>query len=449
MAIHLTTEKKLGAAFFVALATITGLAFTFYHSTQELFKSNRQVVSTLELMVVLGNTLSRLNEAETAQRGYILTGDRAFLMLYPASISAVDREIQKLEALVLDHPGQRAALGELKPLIKERVTRMEESIQIRRTEGFEQALELVVTRKGTELMQQIRSVIHEMEKAEELSLKQRYERREASSRNTLAGFLIVILLNFLLLSLVFVVVKRDLSERQRSIERQGELVKNLERANQQLRDFAHVVSHDLKAPLRGINSLATFLQADYHDKLDSIGRENLDLLNRRVQRMHDLIEGILQYSSLSHGKVERTSVELQKLVYEIWGMLAPPADAKLLVPRPLPTISTDRIRVFQVFQNLISNGIKFNASLKPVIEITWTETPKEWTFKIADNGPGIEEKHFTRIFQLFQTLQARDDQESTGIGLALVKKAVEMLSGRVWVESELGKGSSFFFSLPK
>jgi signal transduction histidine kinase len=446
---NLTTERKLGIAFAVALITIAGLAFTLYHSTQDLFRSNEQVATTLELMVALGNTLSQINEAETAQRGYILTGDRKFLDPYPGAIEAVNRELQKLGLLTAGNPNQRAALNKLNPLIDERIARMQDSIHIREERGFEPALEVIVTKKGNEIMHEIRGVIHELQIEEEATLGRRYNRSKHNFRNTLIGFIAVILLNFVLLSLAYVIVRRDLTARQRNIEQQGKLVQSLETANQQLREFAHVVSHDLKAPLRGIHSLATFLTLDYGDKLDEPGKENLLLLNRRVQRMHDLIEGILHYSQLAQADEQKGSVDLNGLLKEVWEMLAAPPHIKLVVERPLPRMVCDRLRTQQIFQNLLSNSIKYNDKPAGLVHVNWAEKADSWVFSVCDNGPGIDPKYFSKIFQLFQTLQARDDQESTGIGLAVVKKAVEMSGGKVWVESKVGEGSTFFFSLPK
>jgi len=445
----LTTERKMGIAFAVALLTISGLAVIFYQSTRDLFRSNEQVANTLELMVALGNTLSRINEAETAQRGYILTADRSFLTFYPRSIEAVEREIEKLRFLTTGNAGQRAAVERLKPLIDERVDRMQESIRIREEQGFEPALEVIVTKKGNEIMREIRGVITEMQLQEERTLQLRYDRLESTSRSTLLGFIVVALLNFVLLSLAYVIVRRDLRGRQRNIEQKTKLVGDLEKANRQLRDFAHVVSHDLKAPLRGINSLSTFLTLDYADKLDDAGRENLALINRRVQRMHDLIEGILQYSQLAQGDEPKTSVNLNNLTKELWEMLAAPSHINLAIEKPLPAIHCHKLRVQQILQNLLSNAIKYNDKPSGLVAVRCREESNRWVFSVADNGPGIEKKHSARIFQLFQTLHARDDHESTGIGLAVVKKAAEMSGGTVWLESTVGAGSTFFFSLPK
>ena len=250
-----------------------------------------------------------------------------------------------------------------------------------------------------------------------------------------------------------------LTARKRAEEKQAQLLKQVESANQELADFAHVVSHDLKAPLRAIDSLAKWLAADYKDKFDEEGRAQLDLLLGRVKRMHDLIDGILQYSRAGRIREEVVEVDLAELVPAVIDLLSPPPHIRVTVETPLPRVVIERTRIAQVFQNLLSNAIKYMDKPQGVVRVGCTEEKGEgemaneaggfWKFYVSDNGPGIEEKDRQRVFQLFETLKPRDRADSTGVGLAVVKKAVEMYGGRVWIESKVGEGSSFFFTLPK
>ena len=244
-------------------------------------------------------------------------------------------------------------------------------------------------------------------------------------------------------------LKREVVVRKRAEQRQAQLLKELENANRELKDFAYIASHDLKAPLRGIKTLAEWLSADYADKLGEQGKEQMDLLLRRVGRMHNLIEGILQYSRVGCVKENLAAVNLNKLMTEIIDTLAPPANISVTVENELPTIESEPTRITQVFQNLMSNAIKYMDKPQGQIKVGCVEENGSWKFNVTDNGPGIEEKHFERIFQIFQTLAPRDDFESTGIGLTITKKIVELYGGRIWVESKVGEGSTFFFTLPK
>ena len=240
-----------------------------------------------------------------------------------------------------------------------------------------------------------------------------------------------------------------LDARKRAEEKQAQLLKQVEAANQELADFAYVVSHDLKAPLRAIDSLAKWLAADYQDKFDDEGRKQLNLLLGRVKRMHDLIDGILQYSRAGRIREEAVEVDLAELVPALIDLLSPPPHIRVTVETPLPAVVIEPTRISQVLQNLLSNAIKYMDKPQGLIRVGCTEDGGFWKFYVRDNGPGIDEKDRERAFQLFQTLKPRDQADSTGVGLAVVKKAVEMYGGRVWIESKLGEGSTFHFTLPQ
>jgi signal transduction histidine kinase len=223
-----------------------------------------------------------------------------------------------------------------------------------------------------------------------------------------------------------------------------------EQANKELSEFAYVVSHDLKAPLRGIGSLAAWLHKDYADKLDQDGREQLELMLGRVNRMNGLIDGILAYSRAGRAREGEADVDLGRLVPNAIDLLAPPAHIRAEVVTPLPSVLMEPTKAQQLFQNLLSNAFKYMDKPQGHVRVSCiAEDQRFWRFSVADNGPGIDEKYFDRIFQLFQTLAPRDSVEGTGVGLALVKKIVELEGGRIWVESTPGTGTTFHFTLPK
>ena len=245
------------------------------------------------------------------------------------------------------------------------------------------------------------------------------------------------------------IVSRDITQRKQVQERQKTLLKELESANQELKDFAYIVSHDLKAPLRGISSLANWISTDYRDKLDDEGQELLNLLIGRTKRMDDLIDGILQYSRVGRIKEEKISVDLNTLVPEVIDLIAPPENITIEVENELPRLLCEKTHIQQIFQNLLSNAVKYMDKPKGMIKIGSILDGNYWRFSVSDNGPGIEEKYFEKIFLIFQTLAPRDELESTGVGLALVKKIIEMYGGEIWIESKSGDGSTFFFTLPQ
>jgi two-component system, LuxR family, sensor kinase FixL len=243
-------------------------------------------------------------------------------------------------------------------------------------------------------------------------------------------------------------VIRDISERKQAELKQTRLLKEVENINRELNDFASIVSHDLKAPLRGIKTLATWISTDYADKLNGSGMEHLDLLLSQVDWMYQLIEGVLEYSRVGRVREERGPVDLNELVPKIVEMVSPPESITIQVENVLPVVVCERTRITQVFQNLLSNAIKYMDKPRGRVEIGCVQEDGFWTFSVADNGPGIEKKYFEKIFKIFQTLSPRDKSESTGVGLTIIKKIVELYGGRVWVESKVGQGSTFFFTLP-
>jgi PAS domain S-box-containing protein len=241
---------------------------------------------------------------------------------------------------------------------------------------------------------------------------------------------------------------RDVTEHKQAEQRQEQLLEQLEKINQELKDFAYIVSHDLKAPLRGISTLVKWISTDYADKLDQEGKEQMDLLLNRVERMHNLIDGILQYSRVGRVREEKTQLNLNELVPDIVDILAPPENITITIENELPMMECEKTRITQVFQNLLSNAIKYMDKPQGQIKVGCVDEEDCRRFSVTDNGPGIEEKYFEKIFQMFQTLRPRDEVESTGVGLTVVKKIVEMYGGRIWVESIVGEGSTFLFTLP-
>jgi two-component system sensor kinase FixL len=244
-------------------------------------------------------------------------------------------------------------------------------------------------------------------------------------------------------------IARDITERKKSELSQNELITKVDKINRELNDFASIVSHDLKAPLRGIKTLANWILADCADKLGDQANEQINLLLDRVERMYNLIEGALQYSRLGLTKGKQVQVNLNTFVPEIINMVVPPENITVTIENELPVIEFEETQIMQVFQNLLSNAIKYMDKPKGWIKIGCVEEDGFWKFSVSDNGPGIEEKHFEKIFKIFQALPTSPMFEGTGVGLTITKKIVELYNGKIWVKSKVGQGSTFFFTLPK
>ena len=240
----------------------------------------------------------------------------------------------------------------------------------------------------------------------------------------------------------------DITERKHAQESQAELMKEVERSNRELNQFAYTVSHDLNAPLRNISFLAESIRTDYSEKIGEEGQKQFKLLISRAERMKRLIDGILYYSKIEYVKEKKESVDLNVLVKEIIDLLDSPKQIAIRIESPLPTLVFERVHLHQLFQNLLSNAIQYMDKTEGEITVNGVADGPFWKFSVTDNGPGIEREYYEKIFRLFETLHSEDEGGGTGIGLALVKKIVERAGGKVCVESELGKGSTFFFTLP-
>jgi PAS domain S-box-containing protein len=234
----------------------------------------------------------------------------------------------------------------------------------------------------------------------------------------------------------------DITERQQTQA-------DLEQRNQELDSFVHIVSHDLKAPLRAVSNLSQWIEEDLEGSLTTANQEQMNLLRGRIERMSATIDGLLDYARIGRIEDSIEPVVIGELIAEIIDSLAPPPTFKIEIARNLPTLQTKRLLLSQVFANLIGNGIKHHDRSDGLLHIGITERQDFYEFTIADDGPGIAPEHREKIFTIFQAVNPQNRNDSTGIGLAIVKKIVEAEGGTIRLESQLDRGSTFYFTWPK
>jgi len=281
--------------------------------------------------------------------------------------------------------------------------------------------------------------------------------KESDVQRQLIGTFLLMILLFgvgaaMLVSVMSKLKQRTKDEKTRAdeLKEANSVLKQALRSNKELEDFSYVVSHDLKAPLRGVSSLSSWIVTDYADKIDDEGKKKLKLLEMKVKRMDQLINGILEYSRVGRDQQAFEKVDLNETVKLAIEMISAPDHISVKIENALPTVDCHKVRIAQVFQNLISNAVKYMDKDQGEVRVGCVDEDKEfYKFSIADNGQGMEEKYFEKIFNLFQTLQSRDDSDSTGIGLSLVNRIIGLHGGKVWVESRVGEGSVFYFTLSK
>ena len=245
--------------------------------------------------------------------------------------------------------------------------------------------------------------------------------------------------------------ERDITDRKRAEERLQREVDALARSNKELEQFAYVASHDLQEPLRMVASFTQLLAQKYEGQLDDKARKYIDYAVDGAVRMQRLINDLLTYSRIgtqgkppeptdSHAVLDETLRNLQAAIQE---------NRAIVTNDDLPTVHVDASQLLQLFQNLVGNAVKFHGADPPRIHVSARDLGREWVFSVKDNGIGIEPQYADRIFVIFQRLHTRDEYPGTGIGLALCKRIVDRHGGRIWFESEPGKGSTFFFTVPK
>jgi light-regulated signal transduction histidine kinase (bacteriophytochrome) len=242
-------------------------------------------------------------------------------------------------------------------------------------------------------------------------------------------------------------IKEQSLEIVRINKQREELLQNLEKQNQALNDYAHVVSHDLKAPLRSIDSLISWFKEDNAEILDEKNKQSLDFILSIVEKMDLLIKGILVYSTIDKLETEDRTIELTILIDEVVRTIHVPNHIEIVFKNEMPKVYGNDFRFKQLFQNLIQNSIKFNDKENGFVEIGSNENENEIEFYIKDNGIGINERYQSKIFDLFSKLENND--QSSGIGLSIVKKIIDLYGGKIWLESQEAIGTTFYFILPK
>lgn len=226
-----------------------------------------------------------------------------------------------------------------------------------------------------------------------------------------------------------------------------QLLTKLEQSNTELQEYAHIVSHDLKSPLRSIFALVSWLKEDNKENFTASSLENIHLIETTLEKMELLISDVLNYSSVTSDTLRSQPVNLNSLINDLKKIVYFPPHIEFRVLKKLPVIEGDATRLQQLFQNLISNAIRYIDKDKGLIEIDVEEGKTHYQFSVSDNGVGIKEKYFDKIFMIFQSLN--EDKKSSGIGLSIVKKIVDLYKGEIWLESTVGKGTTFYFTLRK
>lgn len=238
------------------------------------------------------------------------------------------------------------------------------------------------------------------------------------------------------------VTNKKLLENQRE-----ELVVSLAKTNKELEDYAQIVSHDLKSPLRSIHSLISWIKADNDKEFSDLTLSYFSMIENKVEKMDYLIDGILTYSKIDKEELPQESINTHQIIQSIINIIYIPEHISITIKNQLPMLQADRYRIQQLFQNIIGNAVNYIEEEVGLVEVASEEFEDYYVFSIKDNGVGIAKEHHQKIFNTFQSYTK--SEHSTGLGLAIVKKIIDAYNGKIWVDSELGKGSTFFIKLNK
>lgn len=245
----------------------------------------------------------------------------------------------------------------------------------------------------------------------------------------------------------FFAIEENISDKKLLENQREELLESLAKTNKELEDYAQIVSHDLKSPLRSIHSLISWIKEDSDREFSDQTLKYFSMIENKVEKMDHLIEGILTYSKIDKEEMVKENVNTHQIIQSIVDIIHIPKHITITIKNKLPVIKADRYRIHQLFQNIIGNAVNYIERETGLVEITSEEFDNHYVFSVKDNGVGIAKEHHKKIFNTFQAYTKSED--STGLGLAIVKKVIDTYNGEIWIESELGEGSTFFLKLNK
>jgi len=441
-----------------ALMILLGIGVLSFRSTLRDERDREWVTHTHVVVESLEEILIDINQAETGQRGYILTGDADYRKPFEEGTQNVHRDIEKFRELTTDNPSQQEAARRLQPLIAARLAGLVERMEIRSRSGLVAASRAVASgNNGEELMEKIRERVGEMRETEDRLLRIRLEEASASSQRMKTVIVVGNAVGIFILLLAGFVIHRETGRRNLAEQNLMHINERLERrtlelseTNHELESFSYSVAHDLRAPLRQIAGYSNLLNRDYGPKLDAEMQRYLHKIEEGAAKMGRLVDDLLSLSKIGRQQLSLEATPLDSLLRQAVDELAPECSGREVEWRIGGLFSTecDAGLMKQVFVNLLSNAVKYTRKREhAVIEVGQMRQNDTRVIFVRDNGAGFEMQYVGKLFGVFQRLHKARDFEGTGVGLAIVQRIIRKHGGDIWAEAELDQGATFYFTL--
>ncbi|MHB9029786.1 MAG: sensor histidine kinase [Candidatus Latescibacterota bacterium] len=442
------------SGFILALTLLVSIELLAYLNMASLVESDRGETRTYLSIRELDRLLLNLADLERGSYGFVITGDERYLEPYRRARGRIEARLSFLKSLAGEHYVQRKLMEEIEALTWERLSVIEQTIELRRTEGFQAAYEMVITNWGRKVMDAIRERIDEAQREEEQLLRERSEAKVADTEKALNTLLAGGILSLVLLVMVFLFLRKEIVRRaavERELRKHRDHLEELvAERTKDIESFDYSVSHNLRAPLRSVDGFSQMLLEDYAGKLGEEGEGYLRRIRSSAQYMGQLIEDLLALSRITRKEMQFTKVDLSALARSTVGRLRednPGRDVETAIQDHIVVQGDERLLQTAV-KHLIENAWKYT-TLTPGARIEFgmsVESGREIYF-VSDNGIGLDMKYAEKIFLPFQRLHDDAIYPGTGIGLSIVKRIIQRHGGTIRVESEPGKGATFYFTL--
>jgi signal transduction histidine kinase len=459
MTSQIPTKRRLAVLFSLPIC-FSLLFFTVTTATEYM---TAKFLNFENLLINLDALRALAADVDSSERGFLLTSDPRYLdPLRQASTNMPELIGRTLQAVKAQDKDLQTRVSQFASLVRTRREQAERTVNLQSSGALTATKSLGRPELAEQTMNEIRMSIHDLHAR--IDRRQTHYAKVQTTVNTIAFFIFAVGTSIMVVLLIRVyraaldalkardVMYQRLQEMNANLETQVDTrTRDLQAANEELQQFAYVASHDLQEPLRTVTSFSQLLQARYSGSLGEDADEFIGYIVNSARRMTDLINGLLALARLRKEGQPTEPVSFAEMLSDAQTSLQASlrnSKAEIIVETPLPSLVIDRVQFLQVLENLLSNAIKYRSDNPLVIRVAAHQSGSEWIFSVADNGRGFDKAYASRVFGLFQRLHVHEVPDGTGMGLSISRKIVERHGGRMWADSTVGVGSTFYFSLP-